>query len=118
VVLGVGVNVSAGPEDLPEEVRDTATSLVIEGASIDRDGLLGGFLGSLRGRLQSDGFPASIVEAYRPLCRTLGRRVRATTTSGDRFEGRAVDVDELGSLLVDRDGQLERVAFGEVEHVV
>jgi BirA family biotin operon repressor/biotin-[acetyl-CoA-carboxylase] ligase len=117
VVLGVGVNVSAGPEDLPQEVRDSATSLVIEGASIDRDGLLAGFLGSLRGRLQSDGFPASIVEAYRPLCRTLGRRVRATTTSGDRFEGRAVDVDELGSLLVKRDGRVERVAFGEVTHL-
>jgi BirA family biotin operon repressor/biotin-[acetyl-CoA-carboxylase] ligase len=117
VVLGIGVNVSAGPEDLPEEVRDTATSLAIEGASIDRDGLLGGFLGSLRGRLQSDGFPASIVEAYRPLCRTLGRRVRATTTSGDPVEGRAVDVDERGSLLVERRGRVERVAFGEVEHV-
>jgi BirA family biotin operon repressor/biotin-[acetyl-CoA-carboxylase] ligase len=117
VVLGIGVNVSAGPEDLPEEVRGTATSLAIEGASIDRDGLLAGFLGSLRGRLQSDGFPAGIVEAYRPLCRTLGRRVRATTTSGDRVEGRAVDVDERGSLLVEREGRVERVAFGEVEHV-
>jgi BirA family biotin operon repressor/biotin-[acetyl-CoA-carboxylase] ligase len=117
IVLGAGVNVSARPEDLPEELRDTATSLAIEGASIDRDGLLAGFLGSLRGRLQADGFPRGLVEAYRPLCQTLGRRVRATTISGDRAEGRAVDVDERGSLLVDRDGQLERVAFGEVEHV-
>jgi biotin-[acetyl-CoA-carboxylase] ligase BirA-like protein len=116
-VLGIGVNVSAGPEDLPDEVRGTATSLALEGASIDRDGLLAGFLGSLRGLLQSDGFPAGIVEAYRPRCRTLGRRVRATTTSGDRIEGRAVDVDERGSLLVDRGGRVERVAFGEVEHV-
>jgi BirA family biotin operon repressor/biotin-[acetyl-CoA-carboxylase] ligase len=117
VVLGIGVNVSAGPEDLPEEVRDTATSLVIEGASIDRDALLAGFLGSLRGRLQADGFPRGLVEVYRPLCQTLGRRVRAITTSGDRIEGRAVDVDERGSLLVERDGRVDRVAFGEVEHV-
>lgn len=117
VVLGIGVNVSAGPEDLPEEIRATATSLSIEGARIDRDDLLTGFLGSLRVRLQAAGFPQGVVEAYRSHCRTLGRRVRATTTSGDRVQGRAVDVDERGSLLVERDGRVERVAFGEVEHV-
>jgi BirA family biotin operon repressor/biotin-[acetyl-CoA-carboxylase] ligase len=117
MVLGIGVNVHAGPKDLPDEVRGIATSLAIEGARIDRDGLLSGFLGSLGGRLQAEGFPQGIVEAYRPLCRTLGRRVRATTTSGDRVEGRAVDLDERGSLLVEREGGVERVAFGEVEHV-
>lgn len=117
VVLGIGVNVSADPEDLPDEVRGTATSLAIEGATIDRNGLLAGFLGSLRDRLQAAEFPLGIVEAYRPRCGTLGRRVRATTISGDRVEGRAVDVDERGSLLVEHDGRVERVAFGEVEHV-
>jgi BirA family biotin operon repressor/biotin-[acetyl-CoA-carboxylase] ligase len=117
VALGVGVNVSAGSEDIPEEVRGTATSLAIEGASIDRDGLLAGFLGSLRDRLRAAGFPQGFVEAYRPVCRTLGRRVRATTTSGSRIEGRAVDVDERGSLLVERGGRIERVAFGEVIHL-
>jgi BirA family biotin operon repressor/biotin-[acetyl-CoA-carboxylase] ligase len=117
VVLGVGVNVSASSEDLPEEVRGTATSLAIERGGIDRVGLLTGFLGSLRRRLQSDVFPRGIVEAYRPLCRTLGRRVRATTTSGDRVEGRALDVDGRGSLLIEGRGRVERVAFGEVEHL-
>lgn len=117
VVLGVGVNVSAGPDDLPEELRDTATSLAIEGASVDRDGLLAAFLGSLRGRLEGDGFPRGVVEAYRPKCRTLGRRVRATTTMGESVEGRAVDVDEGGNLLVEQGGRIERVSFGEVEHV-
>jgi BirA family biotin operon repressor/biotin-[acetyl-CoA-carboxylase] ligase len=117
VVLGVGVNVTAGPEDLPEELRDTATSLAIEGASVDRHGLLTAFLGALRARLDGDGFPRGVVEAYRPRCRTLGRRVRATTTSGNGVEGRAVDVDERGNLLVERDGRIERVSFGEVEHV-
>jgi BirA family transcriptional regulator, biotin operon repressor / biotin---[acetyl-CoA-carboxylase] ligase len=109
--------VTAGPEDLPEELRDTATSLAIEGASVDRHGLLTAFLGALRARLDGDGFPRGVVEAYRPRCRTLGRRVRATTTSGNGVEGRAVDVDERGNLLVERDGRIERVSFGEVEHV-
>jgi BirA family biotin operon repressor/biotin-[acetyl-CoA-carboxylase] ligase len=118
VVLGMGVNVSAGPEDLSEEVRGIATSLAIEGAGIDRDGLLEGFLSSLRGRLQGDGFPGGIVEAYRPRCRTLGRLVRATTTSGGLIEGRAMDLDDRGSLLVEGGGQVEQVAFGEVVHLI
>jgi BirA family biotin operon repressor/biotin-[acetyl-CoA-carboxylase] ligase len=117
VVLGGGVNVSTGPEDLPLELRGTTTSLAIEGAGIDRDRLLTGFLGSLRTMLQGPGFPRDIVDAYRPRCRTLGRWVRAITASGVAVEGRAVDVDGGGSLLVERGGGVERVAFGEVEHV-
>jgi BirA family transcriptional regulator, biotin operon repressor / biotin---[acetyl-CoA-carboxylase] ligase len=117
LVLGVGVNVSAGADDLPEELRDTATSLAIEGASVDRDRLLASFLGSLRDRLEGDAFPLGVVEAYRPRCRTLGRRVRATTTVGGSVEGRAVDVDERGNLLVEQGGRIEPVAFGEVIHL-
>jgi BirA family transcriptional regulator, biotin operon repressor / biotin---[acetyl-CoA-carboxylase] ligase len=117
VVLGVGVNVSSSPEHLPEEVRSSSTSLAIEGAAVDRDGLLTRFLASLRALVEAPGFPSEVVDAYRPRCRTLSRLVRAVTTSGDRIEGRAVDVDERGSLLVERDGRVERVAFGEVEHV-
>lgn len=117
VVLGVGVNVSAGPADLPDEVRDTATSLTIAGIDTDPDTLLGGFLGALQSRLEAPGFPGGVVDAYRPRCRTLGRVVRAVTTEGDLVEGLAVDVDDLGGLVVDRGGRVERVAFGEVEHL-
>jgi BirA family biotin operon repressor/biotin-[acetyl-CoA-carboxylase] ligase len=117
VVLGAGVNVSAGREALPAEVRETATSLRAEGASIDLDSLLSGFLSLFRSQIESSGFPSGVVDAYRPRCRTLGRNVRAVTASGDAVEGRAVDVDDLGSLLVERDGRVERVAFGEVTYL-
>jgi BirA family biotin operon repressor/biotin-[acetyl-CoA-carboxylase] ligase len=117
VVVGAGVNVSAGSEQLPPEIEAAATSLRAEGASIDLGGLLSGFLSSLRGHVESSGFARAVVDAYRPRCRTLGRIVRAVTASGDTVEGRAEDVDDLGNLLVERDGRIERVAFGEVEHV-
>jgi BirA family biotin operon repressor/biotin-[acetyl-CoA-carboxylase] ligase len=117
VVLGVGVNISTRPEDLAPELRGTTTSLAIEGAVIDRGALLWRFLASLRARLKAPGFPSGVVAAYRPVCRTPGRPVRATTTSGDRIEGRAVDVDERGHLLVEWGGRVERVAFGEVDHL-
>jgi BirA family biotin operon repressor/biotin-[acetyl-CoA-carboxylase] ligase len=117
VVLGVGINVSAGAEDLPGEVRETATSLAIEGAETDADALLERFLRSLRGRLEAPGFARSVVDAYRQRCRTLGRRVRAVSVGGVPIDGRAADVDENGSLLVEGEGGPERVAFGEVTHL-
>jgi BirA family biotin operon repressor/biotin-[acetyl-CoA-carboxylase] ligase len=117
VVLGAGVNVSASREELPAQVRETATSLRAEGASIDLDSLLSGFLSLFRSQIESAGFPSGVVDAYRPRCHTLGRRVRATTTSGESVEGRAVDVDERGNLLVEQGGRIERVSFGEAEHV-
>lgn len=117
VVLGVGVNVSADREELPDEVRDSATSLAAEGAVIDRDELLSGFLAALWAKVHGPGFPEGVVEAYRPRCRTLGRMVRGTTISGDRIVGRAVDLDERGGLLVERDGRMERVESGVIEHL-
>ena len=117
VVVGAGVNVSAGSQRLPAEIEAAATSLRAEGASIDLGGLLSGFLTSLRSRVESSGFPRAVVDAYRPRCRTLGRIVRAVRASGNAVEGRAVDVDDLGNLLVERDGRVVRVVFGEVTHL-
>ena len=117
LVVGAGVNVSAGSEQLPPEIEAGATSLTAEGASIDLGGLLSGFLTSLRGHVESSGFPRAVVDAYRRRCRTLGRIVRAVTASGDAVEGRAEDIDDLGNLLVERDGRVERVAFGDVTNL-
>ncbi|HZA27602.1 MAG TPA: hypothetical protein VE915_08185, partial [Actinomycetota bacterium] len=62
-------------------------------------------------------FPIGVVDSYRPRCRTLGRMVRAVSTAGGPVEGRAVDVDDLGGLLVEGDARVERVSFGEVIHL-
>ncbi|MGH2674319.1 MAG: biotin--[acetyl-CoA-carboxylase] ligase [Actinomycetota bacterium] len=116
-VLGVGVNVSAGEDDFPEELRGRVTSLALEGLALDQEALLAGFLEALRRRIEARGFPAGVVDAYRSLCITLGRQVRATTASGAEVEGRAIDLDDRGGLLVERDGRAETVTFGEVQHL-
>jgi BirA family biotin operon repressor/biotin-[acetyl-CoA-carboxylase] ligase len=57
------------------------------------------------------------LQAYRSLCDSIGRAVRATTIKGDVVSGQAVGVGDDGDLLVaTRDG-LERVAFGEIHHL-
>jgi BirA family biotin operon repressor/biotin-[acetyl-CoA-carboxylase] ligase len=117
VVLGVGVNVSAGAEDFPTELRQSATSLAIEGGLVDGEDLLREFLASLRTRLEAPGFARDVVEAYRPRCQTLGRRVRAVTASDQEIEGLAIDVDERGNLLVERPSGVQRVTFGEITYL-
>lgn len=110
LVLGIGVNLG----DPPEEVPDAGALGSIEGPR-----LLAGFLRSFRAgyRPGEPGFRSNVLDAYRPLCSTLGRRVRARTTGGEEVEGLAVGLDEGGGLVLRAEGSLRTVAFGEIEHL-
>jgi BirA family biotin operon repressor/biotin-[acetyl-CoA-carboxylase] ligase len=119
VVIGIGLNVAQSAEDLPEELRATATSIWIEGRRPDLAALLHASLRRLRRALDADdpAFRRRTLEAYRAVCETIGRRVLATTTSGERVEGLATGVGDQGQLEVEADGRMLDVAFGEVEHL-
>jgi len=110
VVIGVGVNLGASEDELPGELRSTAGSLRVAPAT-----LVTRFLRGLRNYREAA--PAATLTAYRRVSATLGQRVRATTTSGELIEGTAVDLDERGGLVVERDGRREVIAFGEVVHL-
>lgn len=115
LVLGIGVNVSTAPGDLAGGLREDATSLRAEGIELDPADLLERFLARFRG--SAGNAPATIVERYRAICATIGRRVRVTTTTGRAVEGVAVDLDGRGGLVV-RAGHREHLAaFGEVAHL-
>jgi BirA family biotin operon repressor/biotin-[acetyl-CoA-carboxylase] ligase len=110
VVVGVGVNLDRPPPG-------------VEGAAglggVGAEALLTSFLSRFasRYRLGTDRIAEAILEAYRPLCATLGRTIRATTIRGETVEGLAMDLDPTGGLLVDGDGGTETVAFAEVQHL-
>lgn len=113
-VIGIGMNVSTEATELPV---DTATSLRLAGAEVDRTELLAACLVRLDERLRewtTSGSDAPAA-AYRRLCATLGSAVRVTPVGGDRFEGMAVDVDPDGRLLVRTGNELRTVGAGEVE---
>ncbi|HEX5950323.1 MAG TPA: biotin--[acetyl-CoA-carboxylase] ligase [Actinomycetota bacterium] len=109
VVLGVGVNLGAAP-DVPG-----AGAL----AGADAAEVLGMFLEGLARDLVPDrpAFAEEVVERYRAVCATLGRRVRATTTGGRVVEGDAVGVDQVGRLIVRTEDGPTVVGFGEIEHL-
>ncbi len=119
-VVGVGVNVMQGRDALPEDVRDTATSVVLEGGRPDPADLLRSFLSAFR-TLAADWGRASraaTLDAYRAICDTVGRDVRAARSGGGALEGRATGIGDRGELLVDTGaGATERIGFGEVEHL-
>jgi len=116
-VVGVGINVSSTREELPVP---TATSLALAGAaSLDRSALLLAVLVAFSARY--DAWRAASGEgpraSYLAACSTLGRRVRVELPGGGVLDGRAVDVDTQGRLVVD-DGTGRRVlGAGDVVHV-
>lgn len=109
VALGLGVNLAAAP-DVPG-----AGGL----GGLDAADVLGGFL--QRFAADERAFVAGSVEAalerYRHVSATVGRRVRATSVTGEVIEGEAVDVDAAGGLVVRTSTGPRTVRSGEVEHL-
>jgi BirA family biotin operon repressor/biotin-[acetyl-CoA-carboxylase] ligase len=110
VVLGVGVNLGRAPAAVPGSAAVGET---------DPAALLGAFLASFARRYEPahPAFAGAVVAGYRDVCVTLGGDVRAMTTEGAAVEGRAIDIDEDGGLVVRTASGLEVVRFGEVEHL-
>jgi BirA family biotin operon repressor/biotin-[acetyl-CoA-carboxylase] ligase len=116
-VVGVGLNVSSTPDELPVP---TATSLELAGAPpVDRSALLvavltafsdlyGGWVGAAGRGLRA---------SYARSCSTIGRDVRVDLPGGVPLHGRAVDVDEDGRLLVDDGSRVHALGVGDVVHV-
>jgi len=115
VVVGIGVNLNARPEDFPPELRGKATSLLIElGHPIDRAAFTGALLSALDevyGEFLRGGF-AAIRERYESWHGLRGRRV--AIEGGPGVEGVVRGVDEEGALVVETGDGPVRVLSGEV----
>ena len=127
VVIGIGVNVSTAPAELPPPGPGglAATSLAIEGAATpDRAALLAAILAGLERRYRAwtealgDTERSGVRAEYIGLCATLGRRVRVELPGGRVLDGLAADLDADGRLLVSvpPDADLP-VAAGDIVHL-
>jgi BirA family biotin operon repressor/biotin-[acetyl-CoA-carboxylase] ligase len=104
-VLGVGLNVTTS--GFPAELRETATSLRLEGVETTTDAVLGALMGALDGWLRRP--LDEVLDAWRERDALHGRRIR--WAEGD---GTAAGVDDDGSLLVDTEGGRVTLHAGEV----
>jgi BirA family transcriptional regulator, biotin operon repressor / biotin---[acetyl-CoA-carboxylase] ligase len=118
-VIGIGVNLTQKTEDFPEEFREAATSVAMEEGHADPSALLTAYLARLK-RLCDTSDPrirAQVLEAYVDVCDTIGRFVRAMTTSRVTVTGRAVGIGYYGELMVHTAKGEEPVRFGEIAHL-
>jgi BirA family biotin operon repressor/biotin-[acetyl-CoA-carboxylase] ligase len=116
-VIGIGINVNLPEQDMPEDIRKIATSVLIEsGTTSSRTGLAAALLKEFDSwyMLLLNGGKREIAERWIGLSSTIGRHVRVAL--GDRiFEGIAEGIDEEGLLIVRMaDGSSRKFSAGDV----
>jgi len=118
IVVGLGLNVSLRAEEAPV---DTATSLAMLGRPGDRNVLAAAVLENLAARVSdwraAGGASAALRADYRRLSVTLGAPVRVLMPGEAEITGTAVDLDELGRVVVDDGNARTAVAAGDVTHL-
>ena len=119
IVIGLGLNVSLTPEELP---TPTATSLRILGATaLDRNVLVSAILdrlGVLIERWRSTaGHDDQLRSDYLRCSLTIGTTVRAILPGDRDIVGVAQGIDESGRLLIDDGTDLHVVAAGDITHL-
>lgn len=102
VVVGIGINVNIGKDQLPGELQDIATSLMIEtGRETSRYDLIINLYENLAKwykKLLQNGF-AEIKEKWLGMAPMIGRDVEVMFLN-DKISGKACDLGEDGSLVV------------------
>ncbi|MGC8740968.1 MAG: biotin--[acetyl-CoA-carboxylase] ligase [Candidatus Sumerlaeaceae bacterium] len=113
-VLGIGVNVNQGTEELPECAAVRPTSLALEsGQEWNRWRILAKILRQLEFWWKC-GDLSSLAQKMNELCTTIGRQVRVAAIH-ETLEGVAVGISAEGALLVRADnGVTKQVLSGDV----
>ncbi len=116
VLVGIGINVN---NDIPEDLRGSAVSLkeLLE-ALVPRVPLLAAVLVKFAGiyALLRQGECEEVLLRWKRLSSTLGKDVRVVMHD-EVIEGKAIDVDVDGSLMVEVHGTLRKVYAGDVIHL-
>lgn len=113
-VLGIGVNV--GKMEFPEELQNSATSVSNEcGFEVAKEALIDGILEQLDKWYPSltDG---SFLEESKKRSILLGKDILVIdeTVPGGSYSAKAMDINELGNLIIERDGRIQVLNSGEV----
>lgn len=120
VILGIGVNVNYPVDLMPEEIRQRATSVLVERQNkVSREDLLWRLIQDLDrcyGELEVNGF-APLAPRWEAYFGWRGQRMRIELLDQVAF-GTARGIDHDGALLLEDDhGRLQRVIAGDVTPV-
>lgn len=99
-VLGIGINFLMHKEGFPPDLQDTAGALFEEiPAGISRNRLAAAVIDNVL-KMGAAPEPMEFLPQYKKKSVVLNQRVRITGQKGEVTEGRAVDIDENGGLVV------------------
>lgn len=113
-VLGMGMNANLDPLDLGVTDREVTTIRHELGRDVDLLSLLRVVLSNLDAALGSIEHFETVLDAWRNLNCTLGERVRVRRL-GQTVEGRAVDLNSEGALLLATPAGIVELFEGEIE---
>ena len=119
-IAGVGINVNWAVSEMPEEIRDTATSIaVVTGSPVDRLRLLASFLFALESvyGLIKAGRRAEIIAEAVMRSDVLGQAVTVRFLDGNAIAGRAAGIDASGGLQLETAEGIRVVQVGEIEQL-
>lgn len=116
VLIGVGVDLNIDYEDIPEDLKDIATSVKEEtNEELKRTEILKVFFKEFEEFYEEfkKGNFKKIISEWRRLSSTTGKRVKVYK-GNKALEADAVGIDTKGALIVELDdGSLERISSGE-----
>lgn len=118
VVVGIGINVNIEECQIPEDIKNVATSLSIElKASVNRQELVAIVLNNfekLYTKFVNDNDIKASIDVCKENSALLGKEI-LIITRGKSIEAKALDIDADGRLLVEySDGKQENLISGEV----
>ncbi len=116
-VIGIGININLDAEDMPDEIKDTATSIKNESGDAQSRTLIAVEILKELDRwyniLLNKG-KVTIKDKWLKLSSTIGRAVKVTVMD-TIFEGTAMDIDENGMLILQlSDNSFKKISAGDV----
>lgn len=110
IILGIGLNLAIGPEDFPPELSPIATSLFPQG--VTKNQLIAAILTEFY-HYSANLTSPQLLAAYKERSLVLGRTINYPDKGGQR-QGRAVDINQQGNLIVQTDQGLVTLYGGEI----
>ena len=98
-VVGIGINVNSGRDQLPEDIRETATSVKIEnGSTVSREELIPAILNEIDRwyTILKDGGKHMLLEEWKGLSSTLGKKVMSSSATEHFSAPRSLSMGRAG----------------------
>lgn len=118
IVMGIGINVNIQKKDFPEELLDTATSVLVEkGEILDRKKLTAALLNNfelLYNKFIKYGDIQSSIKLCKENSSVLGKKIKIID-KGNIRTAKAIDIKDNGVLIVEYDdGTMDEILSGEI----